>query len=845
MSRTDILPLPIDEALGEIVAAVAAHSAVIVEAPPGAGKTTRVAPAWMRQLEAGAGRVVLVEPRRIAARAAAARIAYELGVRLGDEVGYQVRFDRQMTKNTRLAVVTPGILLRELQGDGVLSEVSTVILDEFHERSLESDILLGMVRRVQESIRPDLRLIIMSATLNTASIAEYLGDPPVVRVPGRMYPVTIRHAKPGPRRKIVEAVCEQIPIAAERDPGDMLVFLPGVGEILQTARQLAPLEKKLDWEFMPLYGDLSPQEQDRVLGPSPRRKIILATNVAETSLTIDGVRIVVDSGWARVQRVDAAVGLNVLALEPISQASAEQRAGRAGRTAPGVCWRLWDEVTHRSRPRYTDPEILRVDLSGAALQLMCWGESDIALFPWLTKPSAAALAQAVLLLERLDAVREQRATPLGQQLVTFPTHPRLARLLLAGHQLGVPSAAALAAALLSERDVFDRRAQPSRSGTLPPTRVDHRSDCDVTERIRALQEFFNHGRTEFPLGTVRIGAARQVERAAAQLRDVLRSVAGRTDNEQPLERQLSQAMLAAMPDRVAKRREPHQPRGLMVGGRGVKLENSSTVRDAELFVCVDVDAGGTEASVRQASGIEREWLSPEQLREVDERFVHPTQGHVVTRRRVYWFDLLLEETPVPTPLDEETARLLAKSAQQNWHKVFPTNDKSLNSLLGRARWLGHALGDPAWPDLSDAGLQSHLTEWCAGQRDLDAVQSLPWRQLVEQLLTGQQRSLLAREAPETYTLPSGRTVLLSYEADRPPVLAARIQDFFGLADTPRIAQGRVRLVLHLLAPNQRCQQITDDLASFWKNTYAEVRKQLRGRYPKHAWPEDPLSEPPR
>ncbi|MCC6511545.1 MAG: ATP-dependent RNA helicase, partial [Pirellulaceae bacterium] len=354
--------LPIDSALDEIAAAVRAFPAVIVEAPPGAGKTTRVPPALMSLAQAGR-RVVMVEPRRIAARAAAARIAQEMSVRLGAEVGYQVRFDRQMTRDTRLAVVTPGILLRELQNDGVLSEVSVVILDEFHERSLESDILLGMVCRVQESIRPDLKLVIMSATLNTANIAPYLHNPPVIKVQGQMFPVTIRHARPGPPRRIVDTVCEQIESAAAHDAGDMLVFLPGVGEILQTARNIERLAEKQHWEVMPLYGDLSPADQDRVLAPSAFRKIILATNVAETSLTIDGVRIVIDSGWARVQRIDPAVGLNVLQLEPISQASAQQRAGRAGRTAPGVCWRMWDEITHRSRPQHTDPEIMRVDLA--------------------------------------------------------------------------------------------------------------------------------------------------------------------------------------------------------------------------------------------------------------------------------------------------------------------------------------------------------------------------------------------------------------------------------------------------------------------------------------------------
>lgn len=852
MNEADPIRLPIDEAIPEIVAAVVQHAAVIIEAPPGAGKTTRVAPALMRSWQLSHshsrspgkfGRIVLVEPRRIAARAAAARIAYEQQVRLGQEVGYQVRFDRQMTRQTQLAVVTPGILLRELQNDGVLSEVSCVILDEFHERSLESDILLGMVRRVQESVRPDLRLVIMSATLNTASIAEYLGAPPILRIPGKMYPVDIRHARPGPPRRIVDSVCEQIPLAAGRNEGDMLVFLPGVGEILQTARNLERLADKHQWELLPLYGDLSPPEQDRVLAPAAHRKIILATNVAETSLTIDGVRIVIDSGWARMQRVDAAVGLNVLQLEPISQASAEQRAGRAGRTAPGVCWRLWDEITHRSRPRHTDPEILRVDLAGAALQLMCWGESDLDRFPWLTAPRSDALAQALQLLERLDAVDSGKATSLGQQLVAFPTHPRLARLLLAGHALGIPSAAALAAAILSERDVFDRRAPQDARSAVPPTRVEHTLDCDITERVVSLNSFFRTGRTEFSHGAVRVVAVRQVERAATQLRELLVAHAGGWSSEQTLDRQLSQALLAAMPDRVARRREPHKPRGVMVGGRGVKLDANSSVRAAELFICVDVDAAGTEANVRQASTVDRSWLAPQHVRVVDERFVHPSSGQVVTRRRSYWFDLMLDETPVPTPLDDETARLLAQSVAQNWHKVFPTSDKSLNSYLGRARWLGTALADPDWPDLSDQGIQTHLVDWCAGQRDLEAVRALPWRALIEQLLTNSQRGRLAREAPESYTLPSGRAVLLNYEADKPPALAARIQEFFGIAETPRIAEGRVKLVLHLLAPNNRCQQITDDLASFWKNTYQDVRKQLRGRYPKHAWPDDPHHRP--
>ncbi len=411
--------------------------------------------------------------------------------------------------------------------------------------------------------------------------------------------------------------------------------------------------------------------------------------------------------------------------------------------------------------------------------------------------------------------------------------------MIAGHQLGIPSVTALAAAMLSERDIIDRNDAGSGRGSQPPTRVQHDLDCDVTERVEALQRFLNKGDSRFDHGTIRPGAARQVARAAEQFIDLMKSNLGNWSHELPTDRKLSQALLSAMPDRLAKRRDAHKPRGLMVGGRGVKLDNNSSVRSAELFLCVDVDAGSTDANVRQASSIERDWLPTDHLKQIDERFMHPTQGSVVTRRRTYWLDLLLDETPVATVLDDETAAILAKAAAQAWHKIFPTDDKSLNSFLGRARWLSHALKDPAWPDVSDSGLQSHLGQWCAGQRDLNAIHALPWRALIEQLFTRSQLDQLAREAPESFSMPGGRSVLLTYEADRPPVLAARIQEFFGMPDTPRIAGGRVPLTLHLLAPNGRCQQITDDLASFWKNTYSEVRKQLRGRYPKHAWPEDP------
>ena len=831
------IPLPIDDALAEIVAAVHRDACVVVEAPPGAGKTTRVGPAL---LALNGRKVVLVQPRRIAARAAAGRIASELGCNVGGLVGYQVRFDRRVSAATRLVAMTPGILLRQLQTDIELADTSVVILDEFHERSLEYDLLLGMLRRIQNELRPDLRLVVMSATLNTESIREYLKEPPVIRVPGQLHPVAVHFSRFGVRGKLTDLVAEQTVRAANENPGDVLVFLPGAGEIDQVARQLEGRAAREGWEVMRLFGEMAAQDQDRVLQPCERRKIILSTNIAETSLTIDGVRVVVDSGWARVQRVDPSLGLNRLELEPIAKASATQRAGRAGRTAPGVCYRMWDEATNRSRPEHLEPEILRVDLSGAVLQLLCWGESNPAAFPWITTPRETAIELAIQLLERIDAVSAGQPTALGRKLMQLPVHPRLGRLLIEGHALKVPHSVALAAAMLSERDVFDRSPQAGQSRQ-PFTRAQQNHDCDVTQRLMELSKFLGgrSGSASSSLFAIKPGAARQVARVAEQLEQQTEQTLGRV-TEEPLVDQLPRALLAAFPDRLARRRGSHDARGLMVGGRGVKLENASGVRESELFLCIDVDAGGNEASVRQATAIAPEWLPIEHLRQSDDRFLHPTQGIVITRRRTYWLDLVIEETPIATPLDDVTAELLASAAAQQWHRVMPSDDKSLNSWLGRVRWLADAMPDSGLPLLTPDGLRQSLTEWCYGLRSIDELKQLPWRSLLEGLLDANQRRLLQHSAPETFTLPSGRTVTLQYEVGKPPILAARIQEFFGLVDTPRVAGGRVPLLLHLLAPNMRCQQITDDLASFWKNTYSLVRKELRARYPKHAWPENPL-----
>lgn len=861
--------LPIDEHLPDILAQLRSHNCLIVEAPPGTGKTTRAAPAllplagaYLTQAEPTQtnhrdfpqGKLLLIQPRRIAARAAAARIAAELQTPLGQLVGYQVRFDARVSAASRLIAMTPGILLRRLQSDSVLADVAAVVLDEFHERSLEIDLLLGMLRRLQQELRPELRLMLMSATLDSQLVQNYLNQPPVISVAARTFPVqkhfsrfqptaTRGRTPASPSRRIVEQCVATTRQAATNHPGDILVFLPGVGEIHQVARELQFDADREAWQLLKLYGDLPSEEQDRVLAPSLHRKVILSTNVAETSLTIENVRIVIDSGWARVQRFDPAVGLNMLVLEPIPNASAEQRAGRAGRTDSGVCYRLWDEITGRSRPAFLEPEVLRVDLTGAVLQLLCWGEANVTDFPWLTPPSAQALAQALQTLQLLDAVTDQRqVTPLGRRMNELPVQPRLARLLLAGQAAGITHAAALAAACLSERDIFDRSS--SRSSTGGAT-----VECDVTRQVIALQRFSQDRSNDSDGEPIKAGAAQHVLRVARQLQSLLGSTAAKSKpsaradvGDKDQDQLLRQALLVAFPDRLALRRTAGQSRGLMVGGRGVKLDDASSVRKSELFLCLDVDAGGSEARVRKASAIEAQWLPGQLLTQRDERFFHPTAEAVVTRRRNFFMDLLLSETPIETPADQPTADLLAKEAAERFERLLPAKDKSLNSWLARVRWLAHELPSAPLPSLAPENLAKLIAGWCFGLRKFDELKQLPWQTLLQAELSPAGRKLLASQAPEHIKLPSGRVVLLLYETGKPPVLAARIQEFFGWSQTPRLAEGRAPLLLHLLAPNGRVQQITDDLASFWSTTYPLVRKELRGRYPKHAWPEDPLSQ---
>jgi ATP-dependent helicase HrpB len=798
-------PLPIDAVLPELTAKVRDHGAVVLRAPTGAGKTTRVPPAL---LDAGLtfSRIVVLEPRRLAVRAAARRMAAERGQRVGDDIGYHVRFDRQVGPKTRAIVMTPGILLRMLHDDSFLESVGIAVFDEFHERALDNDLALGMVRLLQTTVRPDLRIVVMSATLATEAISAYLGACPIVTSEGRLYPVEIGYEPRSLQQPWPVAAARAIERILPRTAGDVLCFLPGMQEIRQTMRELAGGAELV----LPLHGDLTAEEQDRALMPQERRRIVLATNVAETSVTVEGVTAVVDTGLARMQMFDPAVGMDRLELTPIARDAADQRAGRAGRTRPGVCVRLWSEASHPQRAARTLPEITRVDLAGAVLHLLGLGETEVRTFLWLEPPREDAIAHALDLLRRLGAVGNEAITDLGRSMARLPVHPRLARMLIEGERLGQAPRVALAAALLSERDPFVRGQNPV------PRRRRAGSYSDVLDRVEALEAHEAGGATAFAVGSLDAGAARFLLRARDQLLRTLRqesftvSVAP-TDADSAVLR----ALLTAFPDRVARRRDNDPSKGLMVGGVGVKLAPWCGVSASELFLCIDVDADPKETLVRQASSIEREWLPLESRIDI---FFDEAGERMSARKRVYYEDLPIEENAAALPRSEEAARLLAEAARTRLSRVLPAADSTAGLFLLRLRWLRGAMPELGLPAFTDDELRELLPWACAGCRSFDEVRHADWLGLLHGKLTPAQVHAVEREAPERLQVPSGNSLKLQYEVGRPPVLAVRIQEVFGWPDTPRLAGGRVRVLLHLLAPNQRPQQVTDDLASFWNNT---------------------------
>ena len=768
------IPLPIDDHLPAIGAALAVRRAVILSAAPGTGKTTRVPPALAKD-----GPVLLLQPRRVAARAIARRIADENGWALGQEVGWQVRFDRRFTGETQLLVVTEGILTARLQQDPLLSGFRTVILDEFHERSIHADIGLALARQAWLA-RDDLRLVVMSATLDTGAVSRYLGGCPVVDVPGRLHPIVTDYA-PG------EAVADAVRALAADSPGQILCFLPGAREIARAASDLATVSATLGLEVVTLHGGLDSDSQDEALRPVDHRRVILATNIAETSLTVPGVTCVVDSGLHKVARYDAARGLDTLTTERVPADAADQRAGRAGRVGPGRARRLWDE-RDRLRP-HREPEIARVDLAGPVLELLAWG-GDPRTFEWFDAPAPDRVDAALALLARLGAVGDASSpaiTALGRALARLPLHPRLARLLLAAE--GAPDAA-LACALLSESGRLDARGETSSCDLLPLLDHPSRLPGHVQQTARALS---------------RIAA------------DVIGRPPPRAIGEEPLRR----AILAGFPDRLAKRRAPASDLVTLASGHGARMARESGVRDGEFLVALDVRGGRrdgqSEGLVTLASRVEREWLRPASTA-IEHRFDAGSGGVKAVRIDRIDAVVLAEHHVSPAPI--EKGRLLA----QAWRDRAP--DEQASRLLARLRFAGIAV------DVDDllmtaAAHANHIAQ-------IDLYAALPYATTVT----------LDRMAPLALPVPSGRTTPLTYLEDGTVSASVKLQELFGLAETPRIGAARVPVTFHLLAPNGRPVQTTQDLRSFWERTYPEVRKELRGRYPKHPWPEDPWSASP-
>lgn len=871
MAPERLSPLPIDPFLPEIVRTVQGRGVLVLEAEPGAGKTTRVPSAL---LDAGApGEIWVLEPRRLAARLAAQRVAQERGERAGETVGYQVRFDERAGPRTRLRFVTEGVLVRRLESDAGLERISCVVLDEFHERHLEGDLALALLQRLRATTRPDLALVVMSATLETAPVAAFL-EAPTIRAPGRAFPVALEHA-PGPIAPAAMAL--EVARAVERLvqeglDGDVLVFLPGAAEIREAQSAASEVARRHDLALLPLHGRLSPDEQDRVLRPQGRRKVILATNVAESSVTIEGVVAVVDTGLARVAGHSTWTGLPTLEVEPVSQASARQRAGRAGRTRAGRCLRLFTERDLAARPAFATPEIARADLAQLVLSLRTQG-IDPRRLAWLDPPPDAAVEQAERLLERLGALAPGGSpTPLARRLLRFPVHPRLARVLVEAEERKVAGAAATVAALLGERDirVFGGLGDGAGRARRRPRASDSPSDVVASlERFDAARAArFERGELE-ALG-VDPTAARSVDAVRSQLVRILRvEDESRESASAPLsvaplsataERELLRAVLAGFPDRVAVQRAGGEL--LLQDGSTARLARESEVRESKFVVAVEAQEvsetrGGSRAGpsslasqqretiVRVASSIEPDWLLdafPEAVRETTDVTWDARAERVQVSSRLLYGAIVLDESASAKGDPVEVARILRHQALARGPAAFA--DATALSELGARTAFARTL-DEAFPELDETAAREALSQLADGRRSFGELRAADLLAALRARLTLEQRRALERLAPETVLLGGGRRCRVGYARGRPPWIESRLQDFFGSAAGPMIGAGKVPVVLHLLAPSQRPVQVTSDLAGFWVRHYPAIRRELSRRYPKHSWPEDPLeAEPP-
>ncbi len=822
--------LPIDTILPELKRALAGRDAAVLQAPPGAGKTTRVPLALLGESWLADRSILMLEPRRLAATNAARYMAGLLNEPVGQRVGYAIRFDRKVSAATRAEVITEGILTRRLQDDPTLEGVGLVIFDEFHERHLQSDLALALCRDAQLGLRPDLKLLVMSATLDAAPISRLLGDAPLITSEGRRYPVTVRYLDRPSGEPVAEATARAVRRALPTTEGDILVFLPGVGEIRRCRELLAAGHGSEVPLVCPLYADLPFAEQERAILPGPRRKVVLATNIAETSLTIEGVTVVVDSGLARQPRFDPATGFSRLETVRISAASAKQRAGRAGRVRAGICFRLWSEGEQGALLPQTPPEIRSADLAPLALDLACWGVVDPEVLCWLDPPPAGALAGGRRLLQSLGALDEKgRVTPLGRRMAERPAHPRLSRLMLEGERRGELPLACDLAALLAERDLL-RGDAVSRPG----------SDSDLLDRWELLERWRHGAQVPDPAACAAADRASRFWRGRRQR-------GGRQPSPVTAE-EVASLLLPAFPDRLARQRQEGTGAYLLVTGRGGRLSPRSRVHGAPFLLALEV-GGGTEGAIHLASAVSealvlQAFAADLELRRRVAWDAREERVVAVEERRLGALTLALR--PIRPTAEEETSALLEGVRTLGLEVLNWT--PAARQLAARVRFLARTFPAEEWPDLSPEHLLVTLERWLGpflqGRRSRADLAGLDLVPPLLALLPWPLQRRLDEAAPLRLLVPSGAKIPLDYVTDGPPVLAVKLQELFGLADTPRVGKGRVPVLLHLLSPARRPIQITRDLKNFWDTIYPEVKKELKGRYPKHPWPDDPWKAVP-
>ncbi len=838
--------LPIYELRDELTEALRSENRLLIEAPTGSGKSTQIPQMVLDGGATGPGEVVVLQPRRLAARLLAKRVAFERGVELGGEVGYQVRMERHVSSTTMIRYVTEGILLRQFLSDPQLKGVSAVIFDEFHERHIYGDITLARALLLQKE-RPDLKVIVMSATLDAGPLRDYLAPCRELKSEGRMYPVEIEYS---PKRidfnhhPVWEAAADAFEKAIEGGAeGDVLVFMPGAYEIARTVEAIRGKRCARDFAVLPLHGELRANEQDAAVGDVGRRKVVVATNVAETSITIDGIRVVIDSGLARIARYDPRRGIDTLLVERISQASAAQRAGRGGRTAPGKCMRLWTEKEHAARPAQELPEILRHDLAEVVLTLKASGITDIKNFQWLEKPDELSLQKTRTLLTDLGALdADENITKLGHRMILFPMHPRYARMLLAGEEYECVRQACLIAALTQGRSILERNKGKKTRGQ----RDDLLGNDDISDFKRLMRAWVYAEKNNFRADACRrLGihgaAARQVKPLYERFLKIAERE-GLTINRRPPEDfQLQKCILTAFSDQVAKRRDAGTLHCEVVHGRAGDLERDSVVRDADLFVAAQIAEieGSRELNVRLSlcTAIEEEWLEelfPDDIDAHKKTIFNPMLKRVVTKRWTEFRGLELDAIYSQEVDEQEAAEIIAGEVLAG-RLSLPKWDEQIEKWINRVNCLAQNCPDYGIPEIDDEAREAMIQEICFGAVCRKDLKERPVKNVVKSWLTPVQRDMVDKQAPEKITLPSGFGARVRYEPGQPPVLSATIQKLYGLEETPRIGFGQIPVVVEALAPNQRPQQKTTDMKSFWANSYPLIKKELKGRYPKHEW----------